>query len=64
MKYTKKQIAKLLNQTPNVSASLGEITQFFRSPQYNEEEQNEGNIIEDFLVFRGLLDKDIVEVGQ
>ena len=64
MKFTKKEIAKLLNQTPNVSASLGEIMQFMLSPQYNKEEEHEGNIIEDFLVFRGILDKDLIDATQ
>lgn len=61
MKLTKVEKSKLLSNTPNVMASLGELVQFFRSPQYNDKEDNEGNIIEDFLTFRGMLDKDIIE---
>ena len=60
MKLTKVEKSKLLSNTPNVMASLGELVQFFRSPQYDKED-NEGNIIEDFLTFRGMLDKDIIE---
>lgn len=61
MKFTKKHIAKLLHTTPNVMATSGELVQFFRSKQYNPDEEHEGNFIEDFLSFRGDLDKDLLE---
>jgi hypothetical protein len=64
MKFTRVDIAKLLTQTPGVSASTSEIIQFFRSPQYNPNEQEEGNIIEDFMVFRGMLDSDLIEADK
>jgi hypothetical protein len=49
----KKQIAKLLHSQSNISATSGELVQFFRSDFYNGEEDDEGNIIEDFLEWRG-----------
>jgi len=58
---TKLEIAKLLANTPGVMASKEEIIQFFHSPQFIFEEEEEGNIIEDFMVFRGILDKDILD---
>ncbi len=61
MKFTKVEIAKILSSTPNVSASKGELVQFFRSPQYKPDEEHDGNIIEDFMTFRGMLDADIIE---
>lgn len=61
MKFTKVKIAELLHTTPNVSASKGELVQFFRSPQYKPDEEHDGNIIEDFMTFRGMLDADIIE---
>jgi hypothetical protein len=64
MKNNKLKIAKLLSQTPNVSASTSEIIQFFRSPQYNPDEQEESNYIEDFMVFRGILDSDLIEADK
>jgi hypothetical protein len=49
------KIAKLLHNQPNVNASSIELMQFFRSPQYKPNEENEGNIIEDFLEFKNFL---------
>ncbi len=64
MKFTKKEIAKTLATTPNVMATAGELVQFFRSKQYNPEEEHEGNHVEDFLVFRGELDADIIDASD
>ena len=64
MKYTKLSIAKLLSSTPNVMASKGEIVQFFHSPQFKPDEEQEGSIIEDFLSFRGQLDKDLLDLND
>lgn len=61
MKFTKLYIAKLLASQPNITASSGELLQFFRSSQYNPDEEVEGNYIESFLEFKGNLDKDIIE---
>lgn len=60
-KLTRLHIAKLLASQPNVMASSGELLQFFRSPQYDPDEESEGNQVESFLEFRGDLDKDIIE---
>lgn len=51
MKYTKKYIAVLLHNQSNVNATSGELVQFFNSNYYNPEEEDEGNIIEDFFNF-------------
>ena len=64
MKFTKAEIAKLLSSTPGVSASKGELLQFFKSPQYDKDEESDGNIIENFLVFRKQLDADLLEGGE
>jgi len=60
----KKDIAILLNQTPNISATSGEIIQFFYSKYFDINEEHEGNIIENFIEFRGDLDKSIEESRQ
>ncbi len=60
----KLDIAKLLSSTPNVMADKGEIIQFFHSIQFKSDEENEGNIIEDFMSFRGQLDKDLLEMSD
>jgi len=64
MKFSKLQVAKLLSTTPNVMASGGEIVQFFHSPQFNIDEENEGNIIEDYISFSKQLDADIIEFNN
>ena len=61
MKFIKVEIAKILSSTPNVSASKEELVQFFRSPQYKPDEEHDGNVIEDFMTFRKMLDADIIE---
>lgn len=61
MKFTRLQIATLLATTPGVSASKSELLQFFRSPQYNPDEETESNHLDDFMVFRGVLDCDLVD---
>jgi len=58
------EIAKLLATTPNVMASNGEIVQFFHSIQFVPDETNEGNILEDFMIFRGQLDKDLLDMND
>lgn len=64
MKYTKKYISKLLHTQPNISATSGELVQFFNSKYYNPEEDEEGNIIENFIEFRGDLDMSLEEARQ
>lgn len=64
MKYTKKYIAILLHNQANVSATSGELVQFFNSKYYNTEEEDEGNIIESFIEFRGDLDMSLEEARQ
>lgn len=55
----KLEIAKLLATTPNVMATKEEIVQFFYSNQFHPGEEHEGNHIEDYLDFKGQLDKDL-----
>ena len=62
MKLTKLELAKLLATTPNVMGSKGEIIQFFHSLQFDKDEENGSNVIEDFLYWRGELDKDLIEM--
>lgn len=57
-------IARLLASTPNVMASNGEIVQFFHSLQFVPDEEDEGNIIEDYLSFSGQLDKDLLDLND
>jgi hypothetical protein len=52
----KKEISLLLNQTPNISATKKEIEEFLLSKYFNKNEENEGNIIEDFITWRGEFD--------
>lgn len=61
---TKKDIAKLLHTTSNVSATKWEIISFFNSSYFNPNEEHEGNIIEDFLNFNGNLERDLEESRQ
>ena len=61
MKFSKLEIAKLLATTPNVMANESELLQFFRSPQYHPDDENEGNHIEDFHCFRNELDNHLLE---
>jgi hypothetical protein len=60
----KKNIAKLLYNQPNVSATSWEIIYFFNSTYFNKNEEHEGNIIEDFLNWRGDLDHSLEEARQ
>lgn len=64
MSYSKSELSKILHKTANVTASLSECVQFFRSKYFNVEETEIGNIIEDFLEFRGDLDSDIASSGD
>ena len=64
MKYTKKQISLLLHNKPNISATSGELVQFFNSNYYNPEEEDEGNVIESFIEFREDLDMSLEEARQ
>lgn len=57
-------ISRLLASTPNVMASKGEIIQFFHSKQFFADETNEGSILEDFMTFRGQLDKDFLDMSD
>lgn len=61
MKFTKPEIAKFLSITSNVMASKGELLQFFRSPQFHPEDENEANHVMDFLTFRKQLDADLLD---
>ena len=62
--YSKKQIAILLATTPGIMAGNSELLQFFRSPQYDPEEEHEGNYLESFMEFRGYLDADLIDVKE
>ena len=64
MKFTKKEIAFLLHNTPNVSATKWEIHHFLSSDSFNPNEEHEGNIIEDFLNFNGNLERTLEEARQ
>lgn len=57
-------IARLLASTPNVMADKWEIIQFFHSLQFKPDEENEGSILEDFMVFKGQLDKDLLYMND
>jgi hypothetical protein len=56
MKIPKIEVARLLSSTSNIFASKGELLQFFRSPQYHPDEENESNHVQDFLEWRGIHD--------
>lgn len=64
MKFTKKEIAKILHKTPNISATAWEIVYFFNSMQFNPDEEYIGNIIEDLLNWRGDLNHSLEESKQ
>lgn len=60
----KKDIAKLLHKTPNVSATLWEIVYFFHTTSVDLKTISEGDVIEEFLQWRGDLDRSLEENRQ
>lgn len=59
---SRKEIALELSTTPNVMASNAEMVQFFHSLHFYKDEENISNVLEDFMVWRGILDSDLLDM--